>query len=293
VLGTYRELAAQGKPVPDLDRSSLQRVDKITYRTPDYQLSTAQDYRKGAPGYQQHIWQATFGPSTPVFTINPGPTSKYWQGRFPRNGQFKNVLVAIYNIPLEQPPGPKTIFPPDAAGNAMPSPGPSEDTLVPRTLAVLRRALFDEVSQTSCWTFARKGRAYLALWSQAATSWSDNGVFGGDGLVAEARQNIWICQLGREAVDGPFAAWTDRIAAAPLKASGLSVNYRAPGIGDISFGWDEPLLVNHRPESLTNYARFDNPYCVSPYGSARYEIAHAGHRLLVDFKTGEHEETLP
>ncbi len=29
-----------------------------TYRTPDYLLSCAQDYRAGKPGYQ-HIWQAT------------------------------------------------------------------------------------------------------------------------------------------------------------------------------------------------------------------------------------------
>ena len=293
VLATYRELAAQGKPIPDLDRTSLQRVDKITYRTPDYQLSTAQDYRKGAPGFQQHIWQATVGPDTPVFTINPGPTSKYWQGRFPRNGQFKNVLIAIYNIPAEQPPGPKTVVPPDAGGNASPSPSPSEDTLVPRTYAVFRRALFDEVAQKFNWTFARKGRAYVALWSKQPTAWSEHGVLGGDGLVAEGRQNIWICQLGREAIDGSFAAWTEKISAAPVAfdAAALAIDYRAPGLGKISFGWDGPLRVDGRPEPLTDYARFDNPYCISPYGSGRYDIAHAGQRLVIDFKTGEHRET--
>jgi hypothetical protein len=293
VLGTYRALAAAGKPIPDLDRTSLQRVDKITYRTPDYQLSTAQDYRKGAPGFQQHIWQATVGPDTPVFTINPGPTSKYWQGRFPRNGQFKNILVAIYNIPAEQPPGPKTIFPPDAGGNASPSPSPSEDTLVPRTYAVLHRALFDEVTQKNGWTFARLGRAYLALWSHAPTTWSEKGVLGGDGLIAEGRQNIWICQLGRETIDGPFATWSKRIAAAPVKASDLAVSYHAPGLGDVAFDWDGPLTVHGRAEPLTDYARFDNPYCHSSYGSGRYEIAHAGHRLVLDFNTGERNEISP
>lgn len=294
LLATYRELAAQGKTIVDLDRTSLQRVDKITYRTPDYQLSTAQDYRKGAPGFQQHIWQATVGPDTPVFTINPGPTSKYWQGRFPRNGQFKNVLVSLYNIPAQQPPGPKTIVPADAGGNASPSPSPSEDTLVPRTYAVLRRTLFDEVTQRSNWTFARKGRAYLALWSQQPTAWLDKGVLGGEGLIADGRQNIWICQLGREAVDGPFASWTEKIFIASIASDGradrLRVDYAAPGIGQISFAWDGPLRVDGRVEPLTDYARFDNPYCVSPYGSGRYDIAHAGRRLVIDFKTGEHQE---
>ena len=294
VLGTYRELARRGEPLPDLDRTSLQRVDKYTFRTPDYQLSTAQDYRKGAPGYQQHIWQATFGPDTPVFTFNPGPTSKYWQGRFPRSAQFKNVLVALYNIPTEQPPGPKTIVPSDAAGNAMPSPSPSEDTLVPRTFAVLRRALFDEVTQRGNWTFARKGLAYLALWSHATTAWSAKGVLGGEGLIAEGRQNIWLCQLGREATDGPFAAWIDAIAAAPIESDieNLFVAYRAPGVGHVSFAWEGSLRIDGRVESLGDYARFDNDYCVSPYGSGRYEIKHGEDKLVLDFNTGERTETI-
>ena len=293
VLGTYRELARRGEPLLDLDRTSLQRVDKITFRTPDYQLSTAQDYRKGAPGFQQHIWQATFGPGTPVFTFNPGPTAKYWQGRFPRAAQFKNILVALYHIPAEQPPGPKTLVPSDAAGNAMPSPSPSEDTLVPRTFAVLRRALFDEVTQRGNWTFARKGPAYLALWSHAATAWSAKGVLGGEGLIAEGRQNIWLCQLGREAVDGSFAAWIDAIAAAPIEsdAETLFVDYQAPGVGHVSFAWDSPLRIEGRSEPLGDYARFDNPYCQSPYGSGRYEIRHAGKMLVLDFNTAERTET--
>ena len=62
--------------MPDLDRASLSRVDKITFRTPDYQLSAAQDYRKGAPGSMQHIWQATLGPGTMVFALHPGPSGK-------------------------------------------------------------------------------------------------------------------------------------------------------------------------------------------------------------------------
>jgi hypothetical protein len=293
VLGTYRELARRGEPLPDLDRTSLQRVDKYTYRTPDYQLSAAQDYRKGAPGYQQHIWQATFGPDTPVFTFNPGPTAKYWQGRFPRAGQVKNLLVALYNLPAEPPPGPKTVVPSDAAGNAMPSPGPSEDTLLPRTYAVLRRVLFDEVTQRGNWTFARKGPAYLALWSHAATTWSAKGVLGGEGLVAEGRQNIWLCQLGRETVDGPFAAWTEAIATAPIESDieALFIDYRAPRIGHVSFAWEGPLTLNGRAEPLSDYARFDNPHCVSPYGSGRYEFHVADQNLVLDFNTAERIET--
>jgi hypothetical protein len=268
-------------------------VDKITYRTPDYQLSTAQDYRKGRPGSQQHIWQATLGPSTLVFTINPGGTSKYWQGRLPRNGQHKNVLVAVYDIPAEPAPGPKTIVPPEAGGDAVPSPSPSEEVLAPRTLAVFRRASFDEVVQDKGWTFGRKGRGYIALWSKAPVTWSPD-VFGGEGLVAEGRKNVWVTQMGREKVDGPFKEWCKRIAAAPLDATTTSVKYKAPGLGQVSFGWEGPLKVDGREIPLGDYARFDNPYCKAPWGgTGRYEIAHAGHRLVLDFARGERKETIP
>lgn len=293
LLGTYRALEARGSPVPDLDRSSLQRVDKITYRTPDYQLSSAQDYRKGAPGYQQQIWQATLGADASVFTFNPGSSSKYWQGRYPRVAQFKNVLVAFYDIPEQQPPGPKTVIPADAAGNATPSPGPSEEPLARRTHAVLRRAAFDEVISRSHWTFARKGDGYLALWSRAPVEWTDGMGIAGEGLVANGGRNVWICQLGRRAVDGEFMAWTEGIAAAPIESRELNVRYVAPGLGEVSFGWEGPLRVANRDVPLTNFPRFDNPYCHTAHGSSRYEIAHAGHRLVLDFASGEREETLP
>jgi hypothetical protein len=290
VGATYAELRKQGKPLIDLDNSSLATVDKITFRTPDYQLSTAQDYRKGLPGSQQYIWQATLGPSTLVTTIHPGPTGKYWQGRLPRTAQHRNVLVALYDVPAERLPGPKTIIPAEAGGDAMPSPAPSEETLDPRTLASFRRGTFDEVSQAGGWTFGRKGQAYVALWSKAPVNWSASGVFGAEGLVAAGRKNVWVCQLGRQAVDGPFAEWSRRIAAAALTATDSSVKYVAPGVGEVAFGWAGPLKVNGREVPLHGYARFDNPYAKVAWGQGRYEIAHAGRKLVIDFGQDLHEE---
>ena len=130
LLATYRELAKQGKPVPNLDRQALPRVDKITYRTPDYQLSAAQDYRKGGPGASQHIWQATLGPGTMVFAIHPGATPKQMLGRLPRVGQHKNLLFVVHDIPTEPYPGPKVVVPPDV-GEFRPSPAPSRGDLRP------------------------------------------------------------------------------------------------------------------------------------------------------------------
>ena len=290
VGATYDELRKQGKPLIDLDNSSLATVDKYTYRTPDYQLSSAQDYRKGLPGSQQYIWQATLGPATLVTTIHPGPTSKYWQGRLPRTAQYKNVLVAFYDIPSERLPGPRTVVPAGAGGDAMPSPAPSEESLDPYTLAVFRRATFDEVTQIGNWTFGRKGPAYVALWSAALVRWVPNGVFGGEGLEAARRRNAWICQLGRESVDGKFAEWTRKIAAAKLAGTEGAVEYAAPGVGQIAFSWDGPFVVNGREVRLHDYSRFDNPYAKVAWGQGRYELSHGGRKLVLDFgKGGRHE----
>ena len=75
-------------------------------------LSTAQDYRPGEEGAQQHIWQATLGPYAVVFVTNPGPHGRsqgpgYWSsnGRMPRNAQYRNVLISIYNIERHVVPG--------------------------------------------------------------------------------------------------------------------------------------------------------------------------------------------
>lgn len=288
IYGTYCELERQQIPHDgDIDRTTLAEVNKYTFRTPDYQLSTAQDYRKGKPGFQQHIWQATLGPDAIAFTLHRGNEDevsyKYWVGRFPRAAQYRNVLIAIYNIPEAPLPGPETVVPADAGGNAMPSPGPAQEELLGYTVAVLRRAAFDEVIERQGWVLARKGEGYLALRSQAPTRWSADGVLQGEGLIADGRRNVWICQMGRAVVDGPFDAWASRIADAPLSFGDLAVAYHAPGVGEFRFGWEGPLTVDGNPIRLDHYRRFDNPYCQAEFGRGQYEIEHAGDRLTIDF----------
>ncbi len=283
VAGTYRALEDMGVVTEGLDRTTLEQVNKITYRTPDYELSTAQDYRKGKAGYQQHIWQATLGPESIVFTLNPSVSTKYWVGHYPKSVQYKNLLIAMYNIPSETPPGPKTVVPPDAGGNAMPSPGPAEELPAGFTEAIFHRAAYDEFTEKAGWHFGRKGNAFIALRSQVPVRWSEKQVLGGEGMVAEGRRNVWICQMGRAAVDGPFHAWADHIAAAPLTVDGLTVRYQAPGVGDARMSWDDPLTIDGVPVPTTGYDRFDNPYCHAPWGRGRYEIHFHNESLILDF----------
>ena len=291
VLDTYRELDKQGIAHDgDLDRTTMAQVNKYTYRTPDYQLSCAQDYRKGKPGFQQHIWQATLDPEAVVFALHRGnedeKSYKYWVGRFPRVAQYRNLLIAVFNVPEEPLPGPKTAFPDEAEGNAMPSPAPSEEELLPYTVAVFRKDAFDHVIEKGDWVFGRKGAGYVALYSQNEKRWTPDGVLQGEGLIADGRQNIWICQLGREVVDGDFDAWTEKIVQANLQCDHLRVSYDAPGVGKASFGWEDAFVVDGNEIALKDYKRFDNPYCQCNFEEKRYVIKKDGQTLTLDFTAG-------
>jgi hypothetical protein len=281
----------------DVCRNTREEVNIYTYKTPDYMLSTAQDYRKGYGGDQQHIWQATLGPDAVCFTTHPakieGVTPNYWAGNgmLPRAAQYKNVAIVIYNI--EKIPA----------------------LYVPIrhffTHAWLPKDKFDEVLEKNSWIFARKGDGYLALRSQKPYFWkvesspqkreerrdeNKNSALSASlrlspedvnrEIIADGAQNIWICQLGRKADDGEFTEFVDKVAAAEVAFSGLNVHYRSPGLGAVKFGWNQPLSVENVEIPLHGYRRYDNPYSQTEFNADQVEIAAGEHRLTLDWKTG-------
>jgi hypothetical protein len=269
----------------DICRNTREEANLYTYKTPDYMLSTAQDYRKGYGGDQQHIWQATFGADAVCFTTHPakltGVTPNYWTGSglLPRAAQYRNVAIAIYN--LEKIPA----------------------LYVPIrhffTHAWLPRDKFDEVLESRGWIFARKGDGYLALRSQQPYFWNEEHPTSydfsyrrepedlGREVIAPGRQNIWICQLGREADDGTFEQFIRSISLAGLNFSGLNVEYGSPGNGLIRFGWEGSLRVNDVEIQLHDYPRYDSPYAQAEFDPKEIEVSAGMHRLTLNWQTGE------
>ena len=49
--------------------SVLGPANVFTYRTPDFLLSSAQDYNGGLMAGQQHVWQLTFDPDSAASTV--------------------------------------------------------------------------------------------------------------------------------------------------------------------------------------------------------------------------------
>ncbi|WP_145248480.1 hypothetical protein [Aeoliella mucimassa] len=258
----------------DISRNLREEVNIYTYRTADYMLSTAQDYRAGLGGDQHSIWQATLGPDAMCFTtypvLNAKATPDNWtgSGTLPRAAQHENVVIVIYH--LEQTP---SLYVPETADF---------------THAWLPRDRFDEVIERDDWVFARRGEGYLALWSSQPTHWQDQ--LGDDyqrELIADGRDCVWICELGCKTHDGTFEKFADRLTAAPISVADRKVTYRSPSQGALAFGWDGPLLKNDAPIPLHDYPRYENRFIHSDFPAERVTLQHGKQHLVLDWRTLE------
>lgn len=315
VEGDFEATLTAARPLlrqlwPAVNLALLKEVNTYTYRTKDYMLSTAQDYRKGVRGAQTHIAQATLDEHAIVFTQHPGylpvaagepvppdwnwqredePGPGYWSGSAsePRSAQYENVVIQLYAPQYGELP---------ALGFSYRD----------ETHAYFPHAHFDEVTESGNWTFGRKGEAYVALYSMRPTVWRTGQpeVFQNGGLpfdlVAEGgAENVWIIECGSATESGSFAEFQSAINAAPVTttpvadrdgdgfADGYAVEYDSPGVGAMRFDWHGPLLVNGEEIEIRDYPRFSNPFIQTEFGETRYDVRHGGKTLLLDYETGE------
>jgi hypothetical protein len=159
---------------------------------------------------------------------------------------------------------------------------------LPYTVAAFPRQRFDTVIEDRGWILARKENGYIALRSQHPTVWTHDFVFDTEGLIAQGRQNIYLCQLGRQAIDGDFDGWCQKITSSSVLFKHLAVTYDAPGLGEIHFGWEQPLTRDRHEMPLRSYPRFDNPYCQTAYNSGVYEISFENEHLHLTFQETDH-----
>jgi hypothetical protein len=264
----------------DLARNVRPVVDLVTFRTPDYQLSSALDWRPAMGGDQQHLWHASLGGDAVCFTTHPGPrrarSPGWWTGSatLPRVAQIANVALVLYRIHQ----GPALHV---ANRNRL-------------THAWLPRDRFDEVREAAGWVFARRGRGYLALRSMQPVAWNespDAGEDAGRELVSPGRDHVWICELGREATDGPFERFVARIASAPLAFERLAVRYESPSQGRLDWSWRGPLLQNGRVVPLRDFPRYDAPWVTAAYPSDAIEVRAGGHELRLGWTAASRVET--
>ena len=146
--------------------------------------------------------------------------------------------------------------------------------------------LSDEVVQAGGWTFGRKGRGYVALWSWQDTVWQDyppdelarpaNGPLtrSFDLVAPGGASNVWIVECGRRADWRSFEAFRQAIVAARVEVTAqpgefgfaFDVVYESPSQGQLSFGWDAPLFVRGQLVPLGGYPRAESPWLTAERG---------------------------
>jgi hypothetical protein len=264
----YRTCRKEGKPFdPDPLPVASTTVNIYTYKTPDYVLSCAQDYRAGKPGFQQLIWCAAIGPNAVIYSnnpVNPEETPhgrpSWWMGNGinPRVLQHKNVLIAMHRIrpyPMLDRPS-----------------WPHEN----RAHAWIPKDKLDEVIERNGRLFLRCGTGYLAMLSTHPAAWREENEWN-----IENTDAAFICELGSEAESGSFDAFVAALSQASIEGDINSIRYDSPTLGSITTGWELPLEVAGRKIATSNYPRFDTPWCHAEFGSTQFEIACNGEVLTL------------
>jgi hypothetical protein len=235
------------------------QANTVTYKTPEYMLSSVQDYRPGQPGTGEHVWQATLSPEAVVFTNHPACISEnevhqpgFWRGNriLPRAAQWKDVLIAVYNLP--------------------------EDDWMGYTHAYFPTYAFDEHEISGSWAFARKGDGYLALTALQGIKLNKHQPDGYRELRSPGAHNIWLCQMGRKGLDFSFERFKKKVQKMKIEWQDLSVRCKTLRGEQLSFAWQGPLAVNGEVQSLTGFKHVENPYCVAEFPAAQMDLTING-----------------
>ena len=241
-------------------------VNKVTYKTPDYMLCSAQDYHPGERGYQQHIWQATMGPDAVVFVTHPPCMSEensrrpnFWHGNciLPRVAQWRDVLIAIHNLP--------------------------PDDWMGFTHAYFPIHAFDEHLLRDGWAFTRRGDGYLALTAAQGLTLITRGQSAYRELRSYGLRNVWLCHMGRAALDGSFGQFQERVLRLDVNFEGLRVRCATLRGETLTFGWEGPLTVNRKEQRITGFKHYENPYCTIDWPAPDMEIHFGDQPLTLKF----------
>ncbi len=261
--------------LPLTEGYALEQVNTYAYRTPEVMLASAQAWKPATLGAQTHTWQATLGDTAIVFTTYPGDLLEnefagHWTGGWhPRIAQNRTAAIILNDQPRYESGIVQVI----------------SDALFPDyTHAFFPRGEFDEVREQGKWVMARKGKGYVALYSNNPATWVPGDEWIDQELRADGRSNVWICEVGDETQYGSFDAFVEQVTSALVVVAGdLTVKYDSPGQGLMDFSWTGPLLVNGSEVPLGPYPRYDSPYARKEYdGADPYVIRRGRHSLTLD-----------
>lgn len=163
---------------------SVQGVEKVnlySYKTPDFILASAVNYKPHHPGLQEHILQAMIlDCDTQIWINHPGERVIFGEGRpsyFAGNGTLPSV---------EQKAGSATV-----TFNLL-------EQEVDFTHAFCPLMQFEEYKQLSNWLFLRKKQVCVGLYAKNGLILTQTGILKNYEIISEGRQNTWRLEISSD-----------------------------------------------------------------------------------------------
>ncbi|MDH7516115.1 MAG: hypothetical protein QHI48_09605, partial [Bacteroidota bacterium] len=276
-------------------------VYKYTYATRWYGLSSLQGGI--LQPIQQHTWSVRFPGAKPfstVFGLHP-----WWSGRelamffpeqekvltadvvrskgtydrdtkwtgsspFERTFQYRNTLVALYDIP----PG-------ERSGHI--------DLFFPKTLDL-------RIHDSSGWVFCRAGETFIAVYPLQPGRWmtlpEDDG---NHRFRSDSLRNGYVVEVRSAREAGSFSAFMVRcrghIPVFSPSETAPTVVYRRLEGEEMVFRFPEDRRLNGETVDLSRTPLFDSPFLQAEVGSRTLLIRHGGTSHFLDFRNGTITET--
>lgn len=204
----------------------------VHYRTNAYVMSSIADFRAGLKGYQEHVLHLACSPEAQVWVNHPGEIYAHGSGRpcfwagngyLPKAGQYKGLGLLLFDI--------------------------DENHDADYTHAYFPTYAFERYEQHGSWCLGKKGDAYVALYAANGLQLTEQGTNRGRELISKGRRNLWLVRAGDRQEFGSFESFSEHVMKMPLTVSveTLTIGLVDPAYGEVSFGWQELLMVNGKP----------------------------------------------
>ncbi|WP_028974449.1 hypothetical protein [Spirochaeta cellobiosiphila] len=221
-------------------------ADVYTWKTANYILSSANDFRVGERGFQEDPIHMLFSANEHIWVSHPGEHSifgharpSYWAGNgtLPRVNQYQSFASAIYNIDPEHSVSYTHIY-----------------------IPIKELASYQ---QKDNWIFVEaKNGGYGAIYASQIPELQTYGPYKDREFIVQGRKTIYLFRGGSQACHGSFEEFISLILSTPLTCNELSFEYVDSTLGNIKGSWNQSITVNGKE---VEYKGFDpkglNTWC--------------------------------
>jgi hypothetical protein len=251
---------------PAVAGMALERAHVTTTRSDSYVLSSAQNYRPGHFGDQQHLWQVVLPGGVPIFATHPGgplvddatrqktPSAWVGNGVNPRVAAAGPVLLAVY----------------DTRGRR----GLGEAKRVRGSHLYVPFAELDEYAQGSHWLAVRQGSGLVGVLATSELVQES-----GDALRQAGKVTGWVVVCAELAEYGSlddFSTWLSRCS---VTLSGARLRVSTP---DASYVLSAGGLAKDGQAVASDYGRYDTGWVQAPFDADRIQVRSTAGSLTLD-----------